>query len=564
MRVRARWFPAIALACGCSREPAPAVMQDAPAPAPAQGPAPGPTPPSAASLREATRILAADEMDGRRPGTPGGARAVAKIIEWMGALGLQPAGEGGGWTQAVPMRSVTTDRDRVSLVLVADGATPRPLRHASEIVVSTFGPAGTHRVDAELVFVGYGVTAPQYDWDDYAGVDVDGRIAVALVGDPPLADGRFAGDALTYYGRWSYKFEEGLRHGARGVLLVHETAAASYGWNVVETSWTHGRTHVAEPAGDARRAPDVLPIQGWLHRDAAVALAGRCGTTLEAWHAAAIDPSATRGTSCGRLRGEFVTVDARTEDVNVLGKLVGARWPDQAVVVTAHWDHLGHAPDPEPGADAIFNGAIDNASGVAGMLGVATALQVRAHAGRPLGRTVLFLATTGEEEGLLGSTWYADHPTIPLADLAAVVNLDSMNVHGRTRNIAVIGPGQTTIEDVLGEVAAAEGRTVVPDEHPASGGYFRSDHFSFARRGVPAIYLRGGTDMESGGTEEGARLGQANASHYHTVDDEFDAAWSFEGTLQDVLTVASLVGRIADAETPPSWRPTSEFAGVRR
>ncbi len=499
-------------------------------------------------------------MDGRRPGTPGAARAVAYIIEQMQRVGLQPGGIAGSWTQSVPMRAVATDAKRTEVALTTPTGA-HSLTLGTDVVLSTFRAAGTHRIDAELVFVGYGITAPEYGWDDYAGLDLEGKIAVVLVGDPPLTDGRFTGDALTYYGRWSYKFEHALARGAHGVLIVHETAGAAYGWHVIQTSWMHARMHVVEADG---ALPTALAVQGWITRDAADALATSCGSNLAAWRQQAIEPGFAPRVLPAKLRAGFVTTERRTEDVNVIGTLAGARLSAQAVAVTAHWDHLGHADEPVAGGDSIYNGAVDNASGIAGMLAVAAGLGARAHAGRPLARSVFFIATTGEEEGLLGSSFFASHPTIPLADLAAVVNLDSMNVHGRSHTIQVIGPGQSSLEDVLVEVAEAEGRLVVPDEHPASGAYYRSDHFSFARRGVPAIYVRGGTDLEVGGADLGNRLGEAMALHYHTVDDEFDETWTFEGTLQDALTVASLVGRVADADTMPQWKPTSEFAKVPR
>jgi len=557
MRTRAPSILAAVLACACGSStptpPAPTVAKADPAPV-----VPRPDAdlaPTTESLREMTRALSDDAMDGRRPGTPGGARAVTYIIEQMQRIGLAPGGENGGWTQRVPMREVQTDGARTTVALTTSKA-KQPLRFPDDIVLSTFAPAGTQRVDAQLVFVGYGVTAPEHRWDDYDGVDMNGKIAVVFVGDPPLGDGRFAGDALTYYGRWSYKFEEAQRHGAAGVLIIHETEAASYGWNVIHTSWTHGRTQVESSDGEG----GALATMGWITKDVASALARACGTSLDQWHTIAIDPAFVPQPLDARLVGEFVTTDEKIADVNVIGRLDGGRWPKQAVAITAHWDHLGHGPETTPGADVIFNGAVDNASGIASMLAVASELRMRSSSGRPLGRSVLFVATTGEEEGLLGSTWFATHPTVPLADIAGVVNLDSVNVDGRTRTVQVIGPGHTSLEDLLAEVVKAEGRTVVADEHPGSGGYYRSDHFSFARRGVPAIYLRGGTEMEAGGAAAGEQVGKARADHYHTVDDELDPAWTFAGTLQDVRTVSSLVGRIADAEAMPQWKPTSELA----
>jgi Zn-dependent M28 family amino/carboxypeptidase len=516
--------------------------------------------PTVADLREWTRALSTDEMAGRRPGTPGGAKAVAFIRAEMERIGLQP-GAADKWTQTVAMRSVATDAARSRLAIAPPKGRAHDLVLGTELVAGTYRAAGTHRIDAPLVFAGYGVTAPEYQWDDYDGLDVADKIVVVFVGDPPVGDDRFGGEALTYFGRWSYKFERALEAGALGCLIVHEDAPASYGWNVVENSWSRERFHAVDPDVDL---PDAMAIQGWISKATAERLAKQTGSSLETWHQRAIAKGFKAQDLGARLTGEFVTTERRVSDVNVIGRLPGARWADQAVLITAHWDHLGTKGYPKPGEDAVFNGAVDNASGIAGMLAVATALKARIASGRPLGRSVLFVATTGEEEGLLGSDFFAGHPTLPLRDVAAVVNLDSMNVQGRTKTIQVIGPGQTTMEDVLTDIAKTEGRTVVGDEHPGSGGYYRSDHFSFARRGVPAIYLRGGSEMEDGGTQRGRELGEIKAKHYHTVDDEFDETWSFEGTLQDVQTIAELVARVADAEAPPAWRPTSEFASVKR
>lgn len=512
--------------------------------------------PTTEDLREWTRALSTDEMQGRRPGTPGAAKAVAYIRAEMERIGLKPFDDE-HWTQAVSMRSVATDATRTRLAIAPPRGRARDLVLGKELVATTYRASGTHRVDAPLVFVGYGVTAPEYQWNDYEDLDVSDKIVVVLVGDPPVGDDRFGGETLTYYGRWSYKFERALEAGALGCLVVHEDGPASYGWNVVENSWSRERFHAVDPDADL---PDAMAIQGWISRATAEQLAKQTGSSLAAWHDEATKPDFEARDLGARFVGSFVTTERRVSDVNVIGRLPGKRWPDQAVVITAHWDHLGTKADAKPDEDAVFNGAIDNASGIAGMLAVATSLQAR----DPLGRSVLFVATTGEEEGLLGSDYFAGHSPVPLSAIAAVVNLDSMNVHGRTKTIQVIGPGQTSIEDVLADVAQAEGRTVVGDEHPGSGGYYRSDHFSFARRGVPAIYLRGGSEMEDGGTQRGRELGEVKAKHYHTVDDELDDGWSFEGTLQDVGTIAELVSRVANAEEPPTWRPTSEFASVKR
>ena len=513
--------------------------------------------PTVESIRADVQTLSADEMEGRKPGSAGAKKAVAYIVAQMQAIGLSPGGENGGWTQTVPMRSVATDPTRAQLELVGPSEEKTALRFGDDWVGTSYRAAGTQRVDAELVFVGYGITAPEQKWDDYDGIDLQDKIVVVLVGDPPLADDRFDGPALTYYGRWSYKLERALEAGALGCIIVHEDEPASYGWQVVRNSWSRENFHVVDPGAPL---PAALAVQGWITREAADALARSSGASLADWHARAIDPSFAPVTLPVRLVGELVTVERTLSDVNVIGELPSPRNNDQAVVLTAHWDHLGKDESAAPGTDAIFNGAIDNASGIASMLAVARQLRVRSSSGRPLGRRVVFIATTGEEEGLLGSRWYALHPSLALTNVAGVVNLDSTNVHGTTRTVQVIGRGQTTLEDVLAEVVAAEGRSIVPDEHPQSGGYFRSDHFSFAQQGVPAIYLRGGSDMHDGGEAEGQRLGELKAAHYHTIDDELDPSWSFAGTLQDALTVASLVARVADADEMPQWKPGSAFA----
>ncbi|HWB79171.1 MAG TPA: M28 family peptidase [Nannocystaceae bacterium] len=548
----------LALACGEATPPPQSAAKLEPDPATVAAPTiAGPT---VESIRADVTALSADEMEGRKPGTEGAKKAVAYIVAQMQAIGLSPGGENGGWTQTVPMRSVATDPTRAQLELVGPSGLRKEatsLRFGDDWVGTTYRAAGTQRIDAELVFVGYGITAPEQKWDDYDGIDVTDKIVVVLVGDPPLKDDRFDGPALTYYGRWSYKLERALEAGALGCIIVHEDEPASYGWQVVRNSWSRENFHVVDPGAPL---PAALAVQGWITKASADALAVRAGASLAIWHERAIDPAFAPSTLPVRLVGELVTVERTLSDVNVIGELPSPRNDDQAVLITAHWDHLGKDEHAAPGTDEIFNGAIDNASGIASMLAVARQLRVRSDGGRPLGRRIVFIATTGEEEGLLGSRWYALHPGLPLTNVAGVVNLDSTNVHGTTRTVQVIGRGQTTLERVLAEVVAAEGRSIVADEHPESGGYFRSDHFSFAQQGVPAIYLRGGSDMHDGGEAEGRRLGEVKAAHYHTIDDEIDPSWSFAGTLQDALTVASLVARVADEPEMPQWKPGSAFA----
>jgi Zn-dependent M28 family amino/carboxypeptidase len=485
----------------------------------------------------------------------------------MEALGLSPAGEDGGFLQRVPMRSVTLDPSRTQVALrtlapagAKPAAEPLPLRLGEDIVVGSMGPAGTTQLEAPLVFLGYGVTAPEHDWDDFDGVDLAGKIAVVLVGDPPLDDGRFGGAAMTYYGRWTYKDERTLAAGAAGCLIVHETAPASSGWNAVQSSWSAERFDLRTPDGNV---PAHLRVQGWIHQDLAERLAALGGRTLAELHARALAPDFTPIPLGVELVAEVVTTEHAFADVNVVGAIPGRTRPDEYVLVSAHWDHLGVDAKAPAGQDAIFNGAIDNASGIAGLLAVAAGLRADVQAGRGPGRTVLLLATTAEEQGLLGSRYYAEHPLVPLPSIVGVANIDSMNVHGRTTTIAVTGKGQSTLEDVLAEVAAAQGRTLVGDARPEAGSYYRSDHFSFAKQGVPAIDFDGGLAMEEGGLAAGEALAKARAERYHTVADEYDPAWPLTGALQDVEAMTELVRRVAEADEPPRWKPGSEMAGRR-
>lgn len=510
-------------------------------------------------LREHTRVLAADDFEGRLPGSEGARKTVAHIIATMEAIGLEPAGDAGGWTQSVRMRGVTVDQAATKVALVGKGKKAKPIElpFGQAWVGSSFAPGNEHPLDAELVFVGYGITAPEQGWDDYAKVDVKGKIAVVFVGDPPVEDGRFGGPAMTYYGRWSYKFEAALAAGALGCLVIHEEAPASYGWNVPTTSFSSERFTVLGPEGPA----PALAVQGWITSETADALAKRGGQSLAKWHEIAMRPKFEPIAMGLRMQGTIVTSERTIEDVNVLGRLPGAKSPDEAVMITAHWDHLGRDEKREAaGEDGIHNGAIDNASGIAAMLGVAAELA----RGEPLDRSLVLLATTAEEQGLLGSRAWVANPTIPHDRVVAVINLDSMNVHGESKQVEVVGWGQTTIEDLLAPLAAAQGRTLVPDSKPEAGSFYRSDHFPFAQVGIPALYFHAGLDMVEGGHEAGESIRATVKEHYHTPSDEFDESWSFAGTLQDAQLVVALVRELGKQGVTPVYRETSEFVHARK
>ncbi|RMG94144.1 MAG: M20/M25/M40 family metallo-hydrolase [Deltaproteobacteria bacterium] len=509
-----------------------------------------------AFLRETTRLLSHDAMEGRGIGTEGGKRAVEAIRVLMERAGLEPAGDGGGWTQRVPLRSVAVEMPNTGLWIKAkEGDGYARLHFGREVLVNSFGPAGTQSLTLPVVFAGYGVTAPEYGWDDYAGIDVRGKLVVVFVGDPPTGDERFDGEAMTYYGRWSYKFERALAAGAAGCLVVHEDEPASYGWNVVLNSWSKPRFQTLESDGSL---PPSLAVQGWISAGAADKLAKMAGQSLAAWHDAAMRKNFRAQELPVFFGGKLTTTERRLEDVNVVGRIPGTQHPDEGVVLTAHWDHLGRAEQPVDGDD-IYNGAIDNASGVAGMLAVAGSLA----ADRPE-RTVIFVATTAEEQGLLGARYHADHPALPIERTWAAFNLDSMNVDGRTRNVEVVGMGKTTLEDVLAEVAKKQGRVLTPDERPEAGGYFRSDHFAFARKGVPALYFRGGLDMVEGGRAAGEALLERRKARYHTVDDEYDPSWTFEGALEDASALADVIRAVTAAAERPSWRKGAKIPGAPR
>lgn len=545
------------IGCGGSKESA--ANKQAPVETKAETPAPVEPAaelklPTTETLRTTIEQLSSDAFAGRRPGTEGGRKTVEYIEGQMKALGLEPGGDGGTFRQKVTMRATTIDLAGARFELSGAATASTNLVPLREVVTTSDRAAGAHVGEQEVVFAGYGITAPEFEWDDYAGIDVAGKYVVVLVGDPPVKDGRFAGDAMTYYGRWTYKFSRAQELGALGCLVVHETEPASYGWEVVESSWSGDRFHLPrEPSG-----PEPMLLQGWIHRDAADALAKRSGLSLEQWHEDALGAGFVARPLGTRLKATFEVADRSIEADNVIGKLTGTERAAEAIAITAHWDHLGTG-EPIDG-DAIFNGAVDNASGIAGMLATAASLVEYASAGKGPERSVLFIATTAEEQGLLGSRHFVAHPTVPLDRIVAAVNLDSMNVVGRTRSVVVVGAGQSTLEDTLADVVQDQGRRTIPDGSPGSGGYYRSDHFAFALQGVPALYFRGSSDMEEGGEEAGKPIAKLRAERYHTVHDEYDPSWSLEGTLQDVEAMTQLVLRVANAEHPPAWKPASEFA----
>jgi Zn-dependent M28 family amino/carboxypeptidase len=508
------------------------------------------------------RTLSSDAFEGRGPDTPGETRTVNWLVAQMKAAGLQPGGavvDGRrGWTQPVPLaRFEITGRPRLTLTT---GGKDQALTQGDEIAVR---PAmdGSRRVDIEhapLVFVGYGVDAPERHWDDFKGVDLHGKIAVVLVNDPDYETGKgdFGGKAMTYYGRWTYKYEEAARQGALGMLVIHETAPASYGWATVRNSNTNVQFDIVRD--DPKTAHPQL--EGWIQRDLAVAMFKRAGLDFEALkkqaRTRAFRPVTLKGES---LSAHYDVAVGHITSHNVVGRIEGSTHPDETVIYSAHWDHLGiGAPDAK--GDRIYNGAVDNATGTAGLVELGRAF---AHGPQPQ-RSVVFLAVTAEEKGLLGSEYYASHPLYPLGRTVAVINTDALDPGGVARNFSISGTAKLGLLDDLVAVAKKHGQSFSPDPHPESGGFFRSDHFSFAKRGVPALSFESGNDLVDGGKAAGEAQAKAyTREHYHQPSDEWQAGWSFAGMAHDLGVLHDLGMQLADSREWPNWSEDSEFRTIR-
>ena len=507
-----------------------------------------------ADFREMTRTLASDEFEGRAPGSPGGEKTVEYISAQFERIGLQPAGENDSWYQTVPMVQTTASDATVLRVTGADGE--RELQFGSDMMLGTRTGQQTISVsDSELVFVGYGVDAPERDWNDYEGLDVKGKTVVMLVNDPGfhVDDAElFDGNRMTYYGRWTYKFEEAARKGADAAIIIHDTAGASYGWDVVRTSWSGAQFDLRAEDDPAPR----LPAQGWVTNDVARELFANAGLDLDeqirAASSADFKPVPLQASVSFELESEVVEASSR----NVIGVLPGTEKPEEVVVYMGHWDHLGVHADGE-----IYSGAIDNATGIAGIIEIAERF---AHDAPAPKRSVAFLAVTLEESGLLGSQYYVAHPAFPLENTVAAINLDAMSVAGPSRDFVVTGMGNSELEDILEPIATAQGRTLVEEGNPAGGFYFRSDHFNFAKAGVPALYAKGGNDLVAGGTEGGRLAGADYATRYHQPSDVYRDEWNLDGLIQDLEALYD-VGRVMadDVDQWPNWYEGNPFKAAR-
>ncbi|HYH82917.1 MAG TPA: M20/M25/M40 family metallo-hydrolase [Longimicrobium sp.] len=517
---------------------------------------------TAAGLLGHLRVLASDRFAGRGPGTRGEDSTVAYLSEQFRRMGLRPGNPDGTYVQEVPLVGTTS---QVTASVAVRGER-RELRTPDDIAAWSMRPDSVGRVDAsEIVFVGYGVVAPEHGWDDYKGVDLRGKTVVVLVGDPPVPDPRdpatldprtFRGDAMTYYGRWTYKFEQAAERGAAGCIIVHQTGPAGYAWGVVASNTGRERTEIL--GAGARH----IPVEGWIQLDVAKRLFGAAGQDFDALQRAAgtraFRPVALGATASFTVRNAVRQVRSR----NVVARLDGSdpAVRGETVLYTAHWDHfgVGRAID----GDSIYNGALDNAGGLAWMLESARAFRALPRAPR---RTLVFLAVTAEEQGLLGARWYAAHPLYPLERTLANVNMDIPNPWGRTRSIVSVGFGQTTLEDILAREAARQGRTVRPDPEPEKGYFYRSDHFELARTGVPALtFLFPGADYVSRPADYGQRV-RANyvANDYHKPTDEVKPDWDLAGMVDDTRLLFRVGTDVANGDRWPEWNPGTEFRARR-
>jgi Zn-dependent M28 family amino/carboxypeptidase len=499
--------------------------------------------------------LASDEFEGRAPGTDGERKTVAYLEQQFRAAGLSP-GIGDSYLQAVPAVEIKTHADEALQVRGAGGSLH--LRYADDMVVWTRRPVPESRVtDAELVFAGYGIVAPEYGWNDYAGLDMRGKIAVVLVNDPGYATqdpALFTGTTMTYYGRWTYKFEEAVRQGAAGLFVIHETRPAGYPWDVV-------RNGAGNPQFDLRigdYASQRLALEGWVTQDAAVRLLALAGQDYDSLKQAA----ARRGFR-GRPLGITASVGVRNEvayrtSYNVVGVVPGSKRPHEYFLYTAHWDHLGKS---DGDGDTIFNGASDNATGVSALIELGRAFA--ATRPRPE-RSVMFVAVTLEESGTLGSQYFAENPPAPVANMAGGLNMDNLYAVGKTRDLTVIGYGASELEDYLRRAAAKQGRVLVQEPTPEKGFYYRSDHFNLAKQGVPMLYTKAGIDSPTKGPGYGRTwLDDYVANRYHKPSDEYDASWDVSGTLQDLELYYDVGLTVVNGTSWPNWREGSEFRAIR-
>jgi Zn-dependent M28 family amino/carboxypeptidase len=528
-----------------------------------EAPPPPPPAPSGPALNEITdalikehvQTLSSDEFEGRAPSTRGGTLAAEYLAKQLAAISIEPAGENGTYYQQVPIIESTVNRN---FALSVPG---RAYRYYTDVVAFSGVERGQVQAQGEVVFVGHGIVAPELKWNDYEGADVKGKWVMIMVNDPPApADepSLFAGKALTYYGRWTYKFEEAARHGAAGALLIHTDESATYPWQVVQSSWT-GTQYSLPPAPGT----PALGVKAWITNDAAKDLVRRGGKDLDQLRAAAVKRGFKAVPLSIRAAATLQQRTSRKTSPNVIGVLKGES--PQAVVFTSHYDHFGMR-DPQagdkPDTDRIFNGAYDNASGCAGQLAIAQAM---ARAAQKPAKSMYFVFTTAEESGLLGAEYYATHPLLPMDQVAANINIDGINYLGPTNDIVLLGADRSTLGPMAESLAKDRGRTIGGDQHPERGYFFRSDHFPFAKAGVPALSISEPREFKGPNADELRKKQEAyNSTDYHQPSDEFNPAWDFSGGADDMRFLAELAWRIAAQQEMPRYNEGDQFANARK
>jgi Zn-dependent M28 family amino/carboxypeptidase len=513
---------------------------------------------SADSLKLHVAELSHDSLQGRKPFTIGETKTIAYLQKQFKAAGLEP-GNGDSFIQEVPMVNIQTTA--AAEMQVSSSKESFILKGFEDYVIWTDKITDKVSFDNdEVVFAGYGVVAPEYNWNDYAGLDVKGKIVMVMVNDPGFAAGDsslFKGKTMTYYGRWTYKFEEAARQGAKGCLIVHTTEGASYPFTVIQNNWNASKLRL----DDRGKSNVYTDINGWLSLPAAKRLITAAGKDSSNFFAQA-DKKGFKPLALDLKLSTSVAVKTIfNKSQNVIGKITGTKRPDEVIIYTAHWDHLGIGKADET-ADSIYNGAFDNASGTAGLIELARAfksMKVQPE------RTIILLAVTAEEQGLWGSAYYAQNPVYPISKTVANINIDGLNPFGKTKDIIIVGEGQSELEEYLKEAAEKVGRVIAFENHPEAGYYYRSDHFNFAKVGVPALYTSNGIDVigkEPGYGEK--QDAEYTEKHYHRPSDEFDAAtWSFEGGIDDLKLFFQVGKRLAFEEKMPQWKDGSEFKGIR-
>jgi Zn-dependent M28 family amino/carboxypeptidase len=511
---------------------------------------------NATVLAKHIAVLASDEYEGRKPFTIGETKTIAYLKGEFEKLGLKP-GNGDSYFQEVPMVDIKSTPTALTIE-TATGTASKKLTYLDDFVAATRHVKDQVKVEnSEMVFAGYGIVAPEYKWNDYAGLDVKGKTVVVMVNDPGFLDSTlFKGKTMTYYGRWTYKFEEAARQGATGVIIIHDTDAASYPWAVVRSGWSKSKLYLAAADNNSSRAL----MEGWITQDVAKEMFKMAGKSADLMKQAG--RPGFKSVNLGlKVSTTITNTIKRSNSNNVVAVLPGAKRSDEYIIYSGHWDHLGKGEAIN--GDSIYNGAVDNATGTAALLALAEAFKKAKHQSE---RSVMFIALTGEEQGLLGSEYYATHPLVPVNKTVANINIDAMQPIGKTKDIVAVGYGQSELEDYLIEAAKKQGRMVVKDQNPSAGYYFRSDHFNFAKVGIPALYTETGEQLEGNGTLNAGKLLKEdyNKNRYHAPGDNFEPTkWNFEGIVTDLRLLFDVGYRLSNETTFPGWKTGSEFKAIR-